>query len=233
MKLGCSLCGWQDLSVYREGSAFETFAHNIVLSTNLEYYEFPFLPNITYSRTFLDQVIGRVYSVHASKYIFEKSMCVLKSYFLSLYEFCTKLGCSYVVVHPPTFCELQKLEVAISCMKEVIISIENVSPHSFDMFSQYNGYCKMTIDIAHLVYLEQTDDLLSLPPDSISHFHLRGFSPNVQYVTLENNKSSSVSRIMKESINKFECPWLLEYPYESLFQLKRDINILKMKENII
>lgn len=232
MKLGCSLCGWKDLSVYKVGSAFENFAQNVMLSTNLRWYEFPFLPNITHDQAFLKNAFGRVYSIHASKHIFEKSMSIVKNYFFLLYEFCAKLDCNYVVVHPPATCDSQKLEAAISCMKEVVISIENVSPRSFELFSKYNQCCKMTIDIAHLLYLDQVDCFECLLPDNISHFHLRGFSPNDQYVTLESNKSSLVLKIINDNISKFECPWLLEYPYESIFQLKRDINMLKLKENI-
>lgn len=230
MILGCSLCGWKDLTLYKSESSFKRFFEDVMLSTQLDYYEMPFLLNITYGQDFFECSRGYVYSVHASKYIFEKSIDELKKYFLALNEFCIKLCCRYVVVHNTAAFELRKLEMAILCMKDAVISIENVTLNSFDVFFRYSQYCKMTIDISHLVYLKQVDLFYKFQPDNISHFHIRGFSPHVRYVTLSNNRSILISKIIEQSVGAYSCPLVLEYPYENLDQLQKDINILKLKE---
>ena len=228
MKIGCSLYGWQDLTIYRNEETFFNFTKKIIISTCLDYYELPFLPNLFLSQEFFKMVSNRVYSIHASKHVFEKSINQIKDYFKALYDFCQKIGCKYVVVHPPEILNSEKIAIAISCMEDIYISIENVSLYSLDVFSHYEKYCKMTIDLAHLVYLKQFDILLRIPSTNISHFHVRGYSPKIQYVQFANNRSVSISKILVECIKKYECPFILEYPYENYSQLQKDI--FKLKE---
>lgn len=227
MKLGCSLCGWYDLNIYRSEQAYFEFLQNTMKLSNLNCYELAFLPYMEYNAYYYKICSENVFSIHASKYIFEKDYKYIKEYFTRLREHCISLGCKYVVVHLLPTINTDKLELAINCMNGIYLSIENTEKNSFDIFNKYRFRCKMTIDIAHVLFLNQLDSFESLSKNDISHFHIRGFSVSQKYVSLNKNKSKKALEIVNNIIYNYNCPGILEYPYQGFLELQKDINLIK------
>lgn len=227
MNIGCSLCGWNDLKVYANHNVFYEFAYTVLSETGIVCYEIPYVPQLEYNFKFCESFLDKVYSIHASKYIFERDFDTIVEYFTKLKHYCNILNCKNIVVHPPPIGSEYKLELALKATSGICISIETVTNNAFIVYHQYAKYCKMTIDISHLLYLEQQDMFYGLLHDEISHFHVRGYSKNVRYVSLDKNNTKQLTVFLQNIHKHYSQPYIIEYPFTSIDELRLDIKKLK------
>jgi hypothetical protein len=111
MKLGCSLCGWNNLEYYKNYNNLESLLASINTAVDLSYYELPFLFHDKDHQNKILQYANSVFSVHASKTVFNKDQQYIISYFKEINEYCSFLNCKVVVVPPPEKKSINKIEL--------------------------------------------------------------------------------------------------------------------------
>ena len=225
--IGCSLCGWNDLSVYKSEDKFKYFIQKI--QGNFSLYELPILFNTEKYCKFLSSFDIPIYSFHASKGLWSKERAYIQYYLFAVVELTNRLRVSNVVIHFPYNLSPHKLRLIISILKEKV-SFENTSPAFWGNTSLYQTL-SCTIDSAHARYQKQFGYIFSNHLN-ISHFHIRGYSRTINYVPLAED-TSSMTRFIKYAYLKYkDSPLILEYPYHDISQALYDKHICEQIINL-
>lgn len=229
MTIGCSVCGWKDLTVYKSYMNVSNLILSVFENTKLTTFEIPFLGlnHLDYLNDLKSKYPISFFSVHASKTIFQKSNEEIIKYFYLLNKFCSVLDCKCVVVHPPDIINIFKLKLAISLLTDATISIENVTNEAFNLYLESKEATKMCMDLSHYLFLKQSNIFSYIRPH-ISHWHIRGYSENKKYTRLcdkdfiESNKLD----LKKIRVANHSNILILEYPYDNVSEIKEDIELI-------
>jgi len=196
---------------------------NMAHSMNITCFEVPFSSHGTEE----DLPIGEIFSVHAPKDLLERNIASMPGSLSELKAFCEKVQCSRIVFHPNPDIETDDhcFKVISELLPGFVICMENTISGLDELVSLLSVYgFRITWDVAHAAF--HRHEVCNVI-DMVEYFHVRGFSEGRRYITLKHSEKDGIIPYKENVV------YMLEYPYENMYELLMDWKFLNQEGDML
>lgn len=229
MRIGISLYGLRIPGIYDSKETFVNTLNNLVMISNV--FEIPLLPLawIPSIGEYKENNVVEFNTMHMPKNFFGLSSATRFTQLKQARVVIDKLGVSTIVFHPSerTIDEFLVNSIDVLTKKEEQIAFELCTKTALKQENIYfnNPSHKYVIDLAHLMRMNIQPTSLDIT--RISHIHVRGYNKKVHYVRLYESLEIIRPLISFFKTKGFSGDFILEYPYESINDIKSDFKALQ------